>query len=172
MRLIQLAGPGARRIGVVDGEQLRLLRTHGSVFALAMAALRAGTPLTDTAEHDLSQELLNYPEIYSGTSAWRILPAADHTEDPARCLVSGTGLSHMRSATNRQAMHTAGEQVTDSMRMYESGLEGGRPAAGVIGVAPEWFYKGTGSILRAHNEPLEVPPYADDGGEEPEIAGV
>ncbi|MGH7467946.1 MAG: hypothetical protein ACRENP_08165 [Longimicrobiales bacterium] len=26
--------------------------------------------------------------------------------------------------------------------------------------------------MRAHGEPLTVPPYADDGGEEPEIAGV
>ena len=26
--------------------------------------------------------------------------------------------------------------------------------------------------MRAHNEPLTVPAYADDGGEEPEVAGV
>ena len=45
-------------------------------------------------------------------------------------------------------MHAAGEQVTDSMRMYQSGLEGGRPAAGEIGVAPEWFYKGNGDYLQ------------------------
>jgi hypothetical protein len=69
-------------------------------------------------------------------------------------------------------MHAAGAQVTDSMRMYESGVEGGRPAAGVPGVSPEWFYKGNGFSVRAHNEPLDVPPYAEDGGEEPEIAGV
>jgi hypothetical protein len=70
-------------------------------------------------------------------------------------------------------MHAAqAEQVTDSMRMFQWGLEGGRPAPGEFGVSPEWFYKGTGSALRAHGEPLEVPPYAEDGGEEPEIAGV
>jgi hypothetical protein len=27
-------------------------------------------------------------------------------------------------------------------------------------------------VLRAHGEPLVVPPYAEDGGEEPEVAGV
>jgi hypothetical protein len=27
-------------------------------------------------------------------------------------------------------------------------------------------------MLKAHGEPLEVPPFANDGGEEPEIAGV
>jgi hypothetical protein len=58
------------------------------------------------------------------------------------------------------------------MRMYQWGVEGGRPAAGMPGVSPEWFYKGTGGNLRAHNEPLDVPPYAEDGGEEPEIAGI
>ena len=45
-------------------------------------------------------------------------------------------------------------------------------AAGEIGVAPEWFYKGPGDMLRAHLEPLEIPAYAEDGGEEPEIAVV
>src|SRR5260370_14298787 len=40
------------------------------------------------------------------------------------------------------------------------------------GVSPEWFYKGTGGNLRAYNHPHDVPPYAEDGGEEPEIAGV
>ena len=58
------------------------------------------------------------------------------------------------------------------MRMFEAGLVGGRPAPGTIGVAPEWFYKGTGSMLRAHGEPLDVPAYAEDGGEEAELAGV
>ena len=56
--------------------------------------------------------------------------------------------------------------------MYLSGLEGGRPAPGTIGVAPEWFYKGCGTILRAHGEPLVVPSFAEDGGEEPEVAGI
>jgi len=50
---------------------------------------------------------------------------------------------------------------------------GGRPAAGKIGTASEWFYKGCGSALRVHNDPLLlVPSYAEEGGEEPEIAGV
>jgi hypothetical protein len=87
-------------------------------------------------------------------------------------MVSGTGLSHIRSAANRQAMHAGDAQVTDSMRMYEWGVAGGRPAPGAIGVSPEWFYKGSGLALRAHLEPLEVPSFAEDGGEEPEIAGV
>jgi hypothetical protein len=56
--------------------------------------------------------------------------------------------------------------------MFRWGVEAGRPAPGLIGVAPEWFYKGNGSILRAPGEPLDVPAYAEDGGEEAEIAGI
>src|SRR5438552_16079944 len=58
------------------------------------------------------------------------------------------------------------------MKMFRWRVEGGRPPAGHIGAPPEWFYKGTGSILRAHGEALEVPAYAEDGGEEAEVACI
>jgi hypothetical protein len=58
------------------------------------------------------------------------------------------------------------------MKMFQIGLEGGRPEAGRIGASPECFYKGVGTILRAHNEPLSVPAHGFDGGEEAEIAGI
>jgi hypothetical protein len=70
-------------------------------------------------------------------------------------------------------MHSANEvELNDSMKIFRWGVERGKPAPGQIGVAPEWFYKGSGGILRAPNEPLDVPPYAEDGGEEAEIAGI
>jgi len=56
--------------------------------------------------------------------------------------------------------------------MFRWGVESGRPPSGQIGIAPEWFYKGNGFMLRAHDEPLVLPPYGEDGGEEAEIAGV
>jgi len=172
MRLIQLEGPAGRRIGVVENGQIGLLNRSPSIFALAGTALEAGVSLAEQASNDLSSERLDYDAIYAGASEWRILPAIDQPEDPSRCMVSGTGLSHMGSASNRQAMHASSEQLTDSMRMFQWGVDGGRPQSGKPGVSPEWFYKGSGSILRAHNEPLDVPPFAEDGGEEPEIAGV
>ena len=51
-------------------------------------------------------------------------------------------------------------------------IEGGRPEKGNCGAAPEWFYKGNGTALRAIGEVLQVPGYAEDGGEEAEIAGI
>ena len=44
-------------------------------------------------------------------------------------------------------MHNLSEaELTDSMKMFRLGVEGGKPAPGKIGTAPEWFYKGTGTI--------------------------
>jgi hypothetical protein len=160
-------------VALVEGEHLRFLAEAASVYVLAQAALRAGKALTAWASERASSERVDYDAVYRGTSTWRLLPPIDHPAEPTRCLVSGTGLTHLGSAQNRQAMHTAEhEELTDSMRMFRSGLAGGRPEPGRIGIAPEWFYKGPGTILRAHGEPLLVPSYAEDGGEEAEVAGV
>ncbi len=56
--------------------------------------------------------------------------------------------------------------------MFRMGLEGGKPKAGEIGVQPEWFYKGNGTMAVAPGAPLLSPHFAKDGGEEPEIAGI
>jgi hypothetical protein len=157
---------------MVQEPHLRLLDDCSSVYELAWLALQDNISLTQAVKQHISAILLDYEEIYAGESAWKILPAADFPSEPARCLVSGTGLTHKASAKNRDAMHAAAQAVTDSTRMYLSGLEGGRPASGEIGISPEWFYKGCGIVLRAHNEPLTVPEYAEDGGEEPEVAGI
>jgi hypothetical protein len=172
MRIVQIARHAQRRLCLVDGRSLHLLEGHRSVHLLATTAFDTGMSIREVVEGSVSAERLDYDVIYRGLSDWRILPAADHPGEPARCLVSGTGLTHVKSAQTRQAMHAAREQLTDSARMYQWGVEGGHPAPGTIGVAPEWFYKGPGSILRAHLDPLCVPGYAEDGGEEPEIAGV
>jgi hypothetical protein len=120
-----------------------------------------------------TDETLDYDSIYRGESEWRLLTPIDHPNERARCLVSGTGLTHLGSAKDRQAMHEMKDaELTDSMKMFRWGVEGGRPESGKIGTAPEWFYKGNGTILRAHGEPLVVSAHAEDGGEEAEIAGV
>jgi hypothetical protein len=58
------------------------------------------------------------------------------------------------------------------MRMFRMGLEGGKPRGGRQGVQPEWFYKGDGSFVAAPGEPLVSPAFAEDAGEEPEVAGI
>jgi hypothetical protein len=172
-RLIQLKRGDTRRVALVEEPHLRLLAGCGSIYELAGETIARASTLSAAVRNRAAGDLLDYDPIYRGQSEWRILPPIDHPDEPARCLLSGTGLTHLGSARNRQSMHaTAQEKLTDSMRMFRSGIEGGRPAPGCIGTPPEWFYKGTAWALRAHGEPLEVPSYAQDGGEEAEIAGV
>jgi len=172
-RLVQLRREGERRVAVVEESRLRLVSEFNSVCALAQAAISSGINLMGLVGRHATNEMLDYNQIYNGESDWRLLTPIDHPDEPARYLVSGTGLTHLGSAKDRQAMHEMMEsELTDSMKMFRWGVEGGRPESGKIGTAPEWFYKGNGAILRAHGEPLVVPAYAEDGGEEAEIAGV
>jgi len=159
-----------RRVSIANDHKLQFLDCS-SVYDLASIALNNGIELATAVMEEASNEILDYDSIYRGESDWKILPAFDHPQEPACCLVTGTGLTHKKSAENRQAMHSQ-MTVSDSMKMYQWGVEGGRPAPGEIGVQPEWFYKGNGTILRAHGEPLEVPAFANDGGDEAEVAGV
>jgi hypothetical protein len=171
-RLVQLENGATRRVALVEEPRLRLLADVPSVYQLARRALDSATPLTELVRGAVTDEVLDYERIYNSESSWVLLPPIDHPE-PSRCFVSGTGLTHLGSAKNRDAMHEGGEAVlTDSMKMFRLGVEGGRPAPGAVGIAPEWFFKGPGTILRAHCEPLEVPSHAEEGGEEAEIAGV
>ena len=172
-RLIQIKKGNLRRVALVEEPNLRLLDTCSSIYELAHLAVATGMKLSDIARQRARQDTFDYDSIYYGRSDWQILPAIDHPDEAARCLISGTGLTHLGSARNRQSMHEiAAEKLTDSMKMFQWGVEDGRPREGCIGIPPEWFYKGTGCALRAHGEPLEVPSYAEDGGEEAEIAGV
>ena len=62
--------------------------------------------------------------------------------------------------------------LTDTARIFQWGIEGGRPAPGTAGVQPEWFYKGDGSIVVRPGQALQSPAFAEDAGEEPELAGL
>jgi hypothetical protein len=176
-RLVQLKRGDARHVALVDEPYLRLLEDCNSSYELASSAISREVRLSDIVRQRARSERLEYEAIYRGQSDWSILPAIDHPSEPARCMVSGTGLTHLGSAQNRQSMHatlraSGDADLTDSMKMFRWGVEGGRPAAGSVGTAPEWFYRGTGTSLRGHNDTLDVPPYAGDGGEEAELAGI
>lgn len=177
MRLVQIQNGTERRVAIVDEPKLLVLREVESVFALAGRALSTGQRLSEVAGELATTETLSYDEIYEGRSGWKLLPPIDCPGEPHRVHISGTGLTHVGSARERQAMHVGGaseddSQMTDSMRMFEWGRQKGRPPDGEIGIAPEWFYKGDGSILKAPFGDLSIPGYAEDGGEEAEVAGI
>ncbi|HEY1648007.1 MAG TPA: AraD1 family protein [Terracidiphilus sp.] len=177
LHLVQLIESGKRRVAIVEGPELILLGGFESVFALAQHAIEKQRPLSGLAREHVSTTRLSYDDVYSRRSTWKLLPAADIPGALQKVLVSGTGLTHLGSARDRQAMHlSAGKAedvpMTDSMRMFELGRQQGRPSGSQIGAAPEWFYKGDGSVLQAASAPLVVPGHAEDGGEEAEIAAV
>ena len=177
LHLVQIANQSVRRVAIVEEPYLRCLTGVTSVYELAQECLRKGVTLPEHVRSVPIEESLLYDDVYSGRSSWKLLSPIDVPGAPSRLLVAGTGLTHIGSAKERQEMHLTdpakkAEVATDSMRMFQWGLEGGRPPQGQIGVAPEWFYKGDGSVLRAPFEPIEIPGYAEDGGEEAELAGV
>lgn len=176
IHLVQITNGRDRRVALVEEPMLRCISQVETVYELAQSCLRSGRRLNEYIRELATGELLDYDEIYSQRSEWHLLAPIDVPDAPSRVMIAGTGLTHLGSAKKRQAMHVADtkavEVLTDSMRMFQWGVEGGRPAVGEIGVAPEWFYKGTGAVLRAPFAPLTVPAFAEDGGEEAEVAGV
>jgi hypothetical protein len=164
--LIQFSRDGHRGVAALGANgQARVVSGIGTVLDLAQDALTGGATLAALAEQRAGDPL--------DLSDVTLLGPVDHP-DAAHCVVTGTGLTHLGSAEGRDKMHKAAAtgQATDSMRMFLMGLEGGKPAVGLAGVQPEWFYKGDGSILVAPGTPLTQPCFASDGGEEPEIAGL
>ena len=175
MRLVQFIGKeGQRHVGVVndDGLTLQAVAVATSVRDLVLDARRNGIGLEQIVTDQLGDVQIDYAAVIADN---RLLPPLDHP-DPAHCILSGTGLDHLGSAQARDAMHTKPDvnedELTDSMKMFKLGLEGGKPAAGEIGSAPEWFYKGDGSWLIAPGHGLRMPRFALDGGEEPELVGL
>ena len=159
-------------IGVVlrDGSEAALVRNTDSTYALALKAASTGRSLAAViAEHGLGEAV----DLVRLADEGRLALPITHP-DPAHMHLTGTGLTHLGSASARDAMHTnlQSETLSDSMKMFRMGLEGGRPSPGKVGEQPEWFYKGNGHTAVAPGSALTAPGFALDGGEEPEIAGI
>lgn len=172
MRLAQFRdADGERAVSADVGDGHRRVAGWRTVYELAGAAIARGG-LDETVAKDLTDERV---ELAALEEAGRLLPPLDHPTDPAHMLVTGTGLSHLGSAEGRDKMHrdlADATALTDSMRMFKLGLDGGKPGAGREGAQPEWFFKGDGAVIAAPGRPLESPSFALDGGEEPEIVGL
>lgn len=172
MRLIQF-DDGGRAVAAIDNSGAKVVNGARSVYELALEAANGGKSLAAViAAHGLGKTV----DAAALLAAGKVLPPVDHP-DPTHLHVTGTGLTHLGSAATRDAMHkntkeAAVETLTDSMKMFRMGLEGGKPKPGEIGVQPEWFYKGNGHIVAAPGAPIPSPAFAKDAGEEPEIAGI
>ncbi|MEA2119644.1 AraD1 family protein [Halovibrio sp. HP20-50] len=173
MRLIQYLDQRQLRVAMVENaDAVRPITIEGGTYALAQAAINTGESLEAAITSRLEDTLIDYQVLVDER---RLLPPLTHP-DPAHCLVTGTGLTHLGSADTRSAMHAkaqaAEEDLTDSMRMFKLGVEGGKPAANSVGAQPEWFYKGDGDCIVAPEAEMPSPAFAEDAGEEPELAGL
>lgn len=169
-KLIQyISTNGDVRIGIAENLNfVRVLTKQHTIITLATLAMEKDTSIETLALSLASDKLLDYQNLLN---KHRIL-APIHHPDPAHLMVSGTGLTHLGSADTRAAMHAKPDQLTDSMKMFQMGIKGGKPNKGEIGVQPEWFYKGDGECIVAPESDLISPDFALDGSEEPEIAGI
>jgi hypothetical protein len=169
-RLLQQRLPDGTRRVILAEDAAHVLTGVATTRDLAQAAIAEGVSLLDTARARRSDDSI---DLVVALEAGELLPAIDHP-DSARLMLAGTGLTHLGSAAGRDAMHKAAAEgkQTDSMRLFLEGMEGGRPAAGAVGAQPEWFYKGDGQGLVAPEAPFASPAFAQDGGEEPELAGI
>src|SRR4029079_15474071 len=126
-----------------DGAVAPLVRFE-TMYQLAKKAILERRKLDEI----VSTEPLDPPRRSAGLlREGRLLPPLTHP-DPPHCLVSGTGLTHLGSAAARDSMHAKldkqDDALTDSMKMFKWGVEGGKPAGSKPGMQPEWFYKGNG----------------------------
>jgi len=153
-----------------EGSEAAIVKGAASVYALASEAIVTGRTLAAAIAARGLGEAVDLSRLLA---EGRVLLPVTHP-DPAHLHLTGTGLTHLGSAAARDAMHTTlqAETLTDSMKMFRMGLEGGRPPEGRIGVQPEWFYKGNGTTAVAPEAALTSPSFAEDGGEEPEVAGI
>lgn len=190
MRVVQWEIPGiGRRVGVVEGEVVLDVTSADAsldrVVSVFEAACRDGMGFEERLRRTLDEgglQQVDYSELLAGGPGGDVPflhPPLDHP-DPHYVLISGTGLTHTGGMKSRDKMHSGEngaatevveEPQTDSARMFEMGVCGGKPAAGERGAMPEWFYKGNGTALRGPGGKLDLPAFGLDGGEEPEIAG-
>ena len=119
-----------RRVALVEEPHLRLL--DGCRFGLRIGASwrsrnRANAYATWRARNSVRTASTTMPST-RGDSDWRLLPPIDHPDEAARCLVSGTGLTHLGSAQNRQAMHAGCDEAYDRQHENVPLGHGRRPA--------------------------------------------
>lgn len=170
MRLIQFAvNENQLQVGVCTGDAVNPLKEVDSTYALFQYAGSKNIGIEEAAINLLSDQLVDFKKL----AQEKKIKVPLHHPDPYHTWITGTGLTHLGSAASRNAMHekSAGDvDATDSIKMFRMGVEDGKMRNGRPGVQPEWFYKGNGLSSVDPYKPIPSPPFALDGGEEPEIA--
>lgn len=171
MHLSQIKNNDQYNIVARTGETANIINNVATIYELALHCANNAISITDRIQQLGLGEAVNLAQL----SANNQLIAPLQHPDPAHLHLTGTGLTHLSSASTRDDMHVddaTKQTLTDSKKMFLMGVEGGKQANNAVGAQPEWFYKGNGHAVANPNQPLVSPSFAKDGGEEPELAGL
>jgi len=159
-------------VGVVNDDEIRILNKVNTTYELFIEAQHSLLKIEDIITGLLSDKYDDYNTI---AKEQRLLLPLAHP-DPYHTWISGTGLTHLGSAASRNAMHkkinAETQDQTDSIKMFQMGLENGKMENDIPAAQPEWFYKGNGLSAVNPGQGITSPSFALDGGEEPEIVGI
>src|SRR5918993_630580 len=137
MNLIQFETNKRRGVARIEGDKAIAVRNINRMTELAQSAIRMGLTLEEAVEEMGDGEVLDYPALLA---AGEVMAPLDHP-DGAHCFVTGTGLTHLGSAAARDEMHRKAAAETgnesDSIKMFNLGLKGGKPRGGGPGEEPE-----------------------------------
>src|SRR5688572_13280912 len=101
IRLVQFRDRDSeRRVAVSsdgDGDLLRVVEGYNRVYDLAWAAIQSQRSLETVVQEYVSDRTESLDSVIVER---RLLPPLDHA-DPARCVVTLTGLTHIGSAMSR-----------------------------------------------------------------------
>ena len=102
MNLVQIVdSKGKRRVGLVGGGEVVILKKVATTLDLARMALKEGKKLAAMASSLAGTTTEDYAKALKEK---RVLTPVDHP-DPAHCIITGTGLTHLGSASARDGMH-------------------------------------------------------------------
>ncbi|MGD1892054.1 MAG: AraD1 family protein [Cyclobacteriaceae bacterium] len=174
MKLIQFFNEQNNcQVAIVNNDQLYPIQGVSTVYELVEKADLVQSDVTTLIGNLDKGEPQQYEQIALNK---RLLLPFSHP-DPYHTWITGTGLTHLGSASSRDAMHQSEGTdsdipVSDSMKMFNMGVKNGRMQNGLPAVQPEWFYKGNGLSAIPPGQAITQPAFALDGGEEPELAGL
>ena len=175
MNIVQIIdSKGKRRVGLAAGGQVVLLKKVATTLDLARLALKEGKKLSAMASSLAGSATEDYA---AALKEKRVLTPVDHP-DPAHCIITGTGLTHLGSAAARDGMHKKlsgaqgradrqPEDVQDGPRGRQAEVEGRSGRAARMVLQGRRLLAGGARASRCR-----MPSFALDGGEEPELAGL
>jgi hypothetical protein len=116
-RLMQIKKGSVRRVGLVDEPHVRLLDGCSSTYEPTQIAIDVPKKLSEVAHQRRQSDKLDCELIYTARSERQMLPAIDPLQ------VSSL-LPYLRHWITMHATLT--EDLTDRMKMFPWGVEGGR----------------------------------------------